>query len=228
MEKVMKALSKIPIFTAILVIIAACGPENGLREETYYYDDSNELWLSEDTINYNFVMTDNHGISQSYKMTTNTYEYDQSWGGPFGINTLTVNSEYHHKSYTSSFSNSYSISIRANSAPFGDEITIHINDLSFRYDLGVDTISDLRLYNSYKSMSYCEDGYESEGESINSKVYFLDNYSTKKKNYNEVLHFVLNDFKEEWKNTTITHVYIAKTIGLIRFDMNNGIYYERK
>jgi hypothetical protein len=66
-----------------------------------------------------------------------------------------------------------------------------------------------------------------ENEAINSTVETLDTLSANGIRYDGILHFTLLDFKEEWTDFTITEVYFAKHIGLIKYSFNNGVTYER-
>lgn len=224
----MKLYHNILLIVLSAFILFACGPDHGLKEETFYFKEENTAWLPPDSSGDNFIMIDNNNISQSFVMLGENCEFDQTWGGFLGINTLTTNTEYHYKNYSSSFGYSHSISLRAGWSPFGDEINISLGQMSFRYDIDEEVISDLNTNFGYKSMSYTEDGYEVESVPIKSTVEILETYTTKHKQYDNVLFFDLKDFINDWESLTITKIYVAKNIGLIKFELNNGISYERK
>jgi hypothetical protein len=69
--------------------------------------------------------------------------------------------------------------------------------------------------------------YEQQGEEIFSEVEILDSYSTSFHEYDTVMFFQLQDFKDKWGDFTVNKIYMAKNIGLIKYEMNNGISFER-
>jgi len=227
MEKVMRLLNKL-FFGLIAIVLFSCGEDSALKEETIYFQDKNKCWITKETTGYNFIMIDNNGISQSFTMNIDDYEFNKSWSSFLGVNTEMTHTEYHYQSYTSNYGTQFSLSLTAGFEPFGDDIYIDLSGIGFAYDFKFETISRIYTDFGYKTKSMTDTGYELQDEDIFSIVEILDNYSTNYYEYETVLQFRLKDFNDKWDNFTVTEIYIAKNIGLIKYVLNNGIIYERK
>jgi hypothetical protein len=228
MENIMKLFSRLFIVFGIITSLISCGEESALKEETIYFQKENKGWINNDSLGYNFVLIDNNGISQSFTMNRNNYEFSNSWGSFLGVNTDMTHTEYHYQAYTSNYGVSYSLSLTAGFKPFGDDLYIDLDRIGFAYDFKFQTISRLNTDFGIKSKLMTDEGYELQGEDIFSTAEILDSYSTNLHNYDTVLHFQLEDYKDNWDDFTVTDIYIAKNNGLIKYELNNGITYERK
>ncbi len=224
----MKLFDRLTIIVVIFTCFVSCGEESALKEETIYFQEENKGWLTADSLGYNFVIIDNNGISQSFTMNRDNYEFSKSWGSFLGVNTDMTHTEYHYQAYTSNYGILYSLSLTAGFKPFGDELYVVLDRIGFAYDLKFQTISRLSTDIGIKSKLMTDEGYELQGEDIFSTVEFSDTYLTNQSSYDNVLHFQLKDFINNWDKFTVTDIYIAKNIGLIKYELNNGIVYERK
>jgi hypothetical protein len=217
------------LFAGLLIVFFnSCGENNALKEETIYFQEENKGWISDDSAGINFVMIDNNSLSQSFAMNDEVYEFSKSWGGFLGINTLMTHTEYHYKSYSSSFGDYYSVSLTAGHEPYGDDLYIDLTGMAFSYDLKFETVSRLYLDLHSKSMLMTDKGYEQQGEEIYSTVSLVDSFRTLYHQYDSVLIFELKDFESSVNDFTPVKIFYAKNTGLIRYDLKNGVYYERK
>lgn len=228
MGSIMKLFGRLLLAFVVVISLFSCGEDSALKEETIYFQDENKGWITSDSLGFNFIIVDNNGISQSFTMNRDNYEFSKSWGSFLGVNTDMTNAEYHYQAYTSNYGITYSISLTAGFEPFGDDLFVELDGIGFAYDFKFNTIS--RLYTDFgiKSKLMTDKGYELQGEDIFSKVRFIDTYSTNLDTFENVLHFQLNDFTGNWDDFTVTNIYVAKNIGLIRYELNEGIIYERK
>jgi hypothetical protein len=227
MENIIKLF--IRTLTGIFILSSiSCGEESALKEETIYFQKENKNWITADSIGCNFILQDNNGISHSFTMLRDFYEFSKSWGSFLGINTDMTHTEYHYQSYSSNYGIPFSLSLTAGFKPFGDEIYIDLYGVGFAFDFKFETVSRVNTGFGIKSKLMTDKAYEQQGEEIFSEVEILDSYSTSFHEYDTVMFFQLQDFKDKWGDFTVNKIYMAKNIGLIKYEMNNGISFERK
>jgi hypothetical protein len=223
----MKFINKIFILIVFALNIVSCGENSALKEEKLYFAEENKDWIVNDTIGENFIMVDNHGISQSFSMNGNTHYFNKSWSSILGINTKMTHTEYHFQEFISSYGMYFSLSLTAGFPPFGDEIYVNLGNISFAYDLKNKTISRIDSNFGNKSKLMTDQGYE-ENEKIYSTAEIMDSISIYGKTYQEVLHFEFKDFRNKWNDFTPVEIFVAKKYGLVKYILNNGISAERK
>lgn len=214
------------VFFVFILFLSSCGENSSLSEETIYFDEANKDWVIDSELGDHFIMKDNNGISQSFAMNEDHYEFSKSWSIFLGITTEITNTEYHYQNFSSNYGTRFSLSLTARSDPYGDEIYISLNDLGFSYDFSFETIGRMDTPFGYLSKMMYDTGYGDE--QISSQVEILDSFEVNGLNYSGVLHFTFNDFRPYWQDFTIKEIYVAKKIGLIQFQLNNGITYERQ
>jgi hypothetical protein len=225
----MRSLSKLMYVTFGLVLISCGGEgEHPLKEEYYYLEEINREWLAPDTIHEVFYMKDINGISSSFRMTGNHEEMGKSWTTVMGINTRTTYTEEYFQSFKSSFGMVLGISMRANTPPHGDNIKISLGEVGFSYDFDFDMVHSLDTPFGYKNLLMTDKGYEvhDDGE-ILSTVEILDHLDTEYDSYQDVLHFTFNDCSKQWMDFTVTEIYIARGIGLVKYTLANELSAER-
>ncbi len=210
--------------------LLSCGGEgeHPLKEEYFYLEDFNKEWFTPDTVGEVFIMKDLNGISSSFEMTGNQKSMGKSWTTVMGINTRTTYSEECFQSFNSSFGMSLGISMRANSPPHGDNINISLGQVGFSYDFDFEIAHSLDTPFGYKNLLMTDKGYEvhDDGE-ILSTVEMLDSLPTSFGTYQEVLHFTFKDFNNYWTDFTVTEIYMAKEVGLVKYVLASGISSER-
>lgn len=215
-------MNKTFLFVVFVVTLSCGGEDGGLKEVNLKVNDESKEWLTSDSLGTNFIMRDDYGISQSFCMTGYSNGFSPSTTSYFWIKTKTTNTESYYQTYTSGFGNFFSIMITAGPEPFGDDITITLDDYSFTYNFKYQTISRLSTPYGYKSKTYTSEGFE-ENEKIYSTVNYVDTITIAGNLYNGVLHFKLADITEKWESYTITDIYIAKHLGLVKYIMDNKI-----
>lgn len=229
MENIMRSVTK-PIYFALGFFLLSCGGEgeHPLREEYYYLEGIHKNWLASDSIGEVFIMKDCNGISSSFKMTRNHEYMGKSWSTVMGINTLTSYTEECFQSFNSGFGMVLGISMRANSPPHGDNINLVLGQVGFSYDFDFETVHSLDTPFGYMNLLMTDKGYEvhDDGE-IMSAVEVLDSLLTSDAIYQEVLHFTFKDFNYYWTDFTVTEIFIAKGVGLVKYVLASGISSER-
>jgi len=218
------------LFLALSLFLSSCGGEgeNPLKEEYYYLEESNKDWLTPDTPGAIFIMRDINGIASSFRMTGNNETLGKSWSTFLGINTLTTYTEECFQSYKSSYGMVLGISMRANSPPQGDNIIISLDQVGFSYDFDFETIYSLDTPFGYKNLLMTDKGYELHDDGkILSTVEILDSLPGSTATYEELLHFTLKDFADQWTDFTVTEIYLDKEAGLVKYVLASGISSER-
>jgi len=217
-------------YLAIGFFLLSCGGEgeHPLKEEYFYLEETNKDWLAPDSIGEVFIMKDLNEISSSFLMTGNNESMGKSWSTVLGINTRTSYTEECFQSFKSGYGMVLGISMRANSPPHGDNITISLEQVGFSYDFDFETIYTLDTPFGYKNLLMTDKGYEvhDDGE-IMSTVEILDSLLTSYGTYQEVLHFAFKDFTNYWTDFTVTEIYLAKEVGLVKYVLASGISGER-
>ena len=221
----MKLLHKL-VFGLIIIGVAACGKESALKKETLYFQPENMGWITPDTIRSHFVVVDDKGISSSFTMQQNSHEFNTSWATILGITTNLTNREYHYQTYGSTYGIPFSLSLSAGFKPFGDELYIELARVGFSYDLKFETITRVNTDFGNKSKNMTNNAYE-PGHGMLSNAEILNSFSTSYHDYDTVLFFQLLDFEDKWDDFTVVKIYVAKEIGLVKFELNNGLSFER-
>jgi hypothetical protein len=215
-------------FLPVLLLLVSCGEDHALKKEKYWFADETREWLPADTLGDVFLMRDNNGITISFVKNSEDYYFNKSWSSFLGVNTRMSLTEYRYLSYRTPFGQDFHISLTAGWPPYGDELYVSLNGIAFSWDFGYKTIHRLEAGDQYLSKLMTDEGYE-EQEKIRSTVEFLDSLRTAGKAYHDVMHFTLLDFIKTGQPDPfrVKHIYLTKTWGLIRYDLANGIRYER-
>ena len=216
------------LFLPGFLLLASCGEDHALKKEKYYFAGEDREWLPADTLNDVFLMRDNNGITISFVKNSDDYYFIKSWSSFLGVNTRMSLTEYRYFKYRTPFGQDFHISLTAGWPPYGDELYVSLNGIAFSWDFGFKTIYRLEAGDQYLSKLMTEDGYEEQGK-IWSTVEFLDTLRTTERVYHDVMHFTLLDFINSGQINPfrVRHIYLAKKQGLIRYDQQNGMWYER-
>lgn len=209
----------------LLILFPSCGDEFG--EETNYVLNENKEWLVTGDQNSQFIMVDNNSISQSFSMNGNSSDFSESTSGYFFIRTKVTKTESYTQSFSSNFGQGLSYILTAGDSPYGDELYVSLNEISFAYDFKFNVLSRLSFAGNYMSKSRTDKGFEVKKD-FNSSIEFLDSLVVNGKQYSGIMHFTFLDFNDKWTKFTVKELFIAKHIGLIKYSLNNGIIYERQ
>lgn len=221
-------MNKKTILPLLLIsLLVACDREHALKKETYYFKEENRGWVKGDSVRMPFIMVDENGISNSFSLNDSTCYFGQSWGTFMGIYTEYTLKEYCYMSFRSTYGTSFSISLTAGYPPHGDYAHIGLGGLGFIYDMEFGTIVRMDTPFGTKSRIITGTGYE-ENEPISSTVEVLDTLVVEGIVYQEVMHFSLKDFEEQWGEYTPCDIFIAKNCGLIRYILSGGLTVSRK
>lgn len=226
MEKNTQFMNKV-IYIVLMWALVSCRKDKALKEKILYVSLENKEWLSTDSLGTSSLMIDDNQISQAFSRYENSTDFSQSSTSQFGINTTNTKRESFSQGYSSTYGTRYSYLLTAGFSPYGDEISININKLSFAYDFKFKTITRVGYEGKYKSKRMANEGYE-EREKILSTMDLLDSIEINGKKYSEILHFTLNDFSEEWSNLAIRELYIAKQYGLIKYSYQSKVTFARQ
>jgi len=124
----MRFMNKYLIILFVL-IISSCGEDDALKEETLYISSENRDWLIADEIGSNFIMIDNNNIAQGFSMYQNSSDFSPSTSSYFGVKTKVIKTESYTQGYSSNYGQRFSYILTAGFAPFGDNLSISINEI---------------------------------------------------------------------------------------------------
>ncbi|MDD4813680.1 MAG: hypothetical protein PHE46_10770 [Bacteroidales bacterium] len=210
----------------MLVLLTACGEHSALKEETFRFAEVNRGWAPAEGLGESFIMVDGNGITQSFTQTQHSSYFTKSWSSFLGINTHMSHIEYTHASWFSTFGSGYSQSLTAGSPPHGDYMFVGVDRTEFQYDVEKQVIMRIDVPFGRLSRIITDTGYEDD-EPIGSTVEHFDSLAVGGRIYEDVICFILNDFQSDWSSRTVTHIYLAKGIGLIRFVRHGGVVCDR-
>ena len=172
---------------AILVVLAAMAgcmgtnETNNVRYETYD-------WVVSDTLGSSFSMRDGNQITQSYRcdLLTNTYDFETS-SGFLMFGKKTVRSQSLYMEWNSGYGSLFSIKLDAVPNPYGDLMTVTLNDLSFTYDLlKEEIISVTTKFGSIEKKA--SNGSYTSSVPLLSEVEIIDAVPSGGHIYDEVMH----------------------------------------
>ncbi len=220
---------KISLFLLFpLLLLAACNENHAIKKEYFYLEEDHLTWLPADTLPEVLLMRDNHGITYSFFRKEERHDFNKSWTSFLGINTRMSFNEYRSLGYGSSFNGGFDISLTAGFPPYGDELYVFLNGTAFAWDFNFKTLHRVEYGDLYFSKLMADDGYE-ETEKILSTVEFLDTLRTSERLYHDILHFSFRDLPRNGQTHpfSVVDIYLARHWGLVRYDLLNGIRYER-
>jgi hypothetical protein len=211
----------------LILVVTSCGEDSALKVETLNLADENRDWITPDKYGNSFVLMDNNKISQGFSMYQNSSDFSPSTTSYFGIRTRLTKTESFTQAWSSNFGQSIMLILTAGFEPFGDRFSISVNGLNFMYDFKFETIGHIYFDSGSKSKTMTDTGYV-ETDTIFSVVDLQDTLTVHGVKYTGILHFRLEDFKDQWTDFTVREICLAKNVGLIKYTLNNGIVYERK
>ncbi len=214
-----------PAFIFVVALgIVSCNP----KTDTYLIDEDNKAWLILTEENGYYLMTDSHGITQSFVQSPVSCSFLEGESYVAFIRTHSSLRESCYAFSASTYGNNLNVLISASYPPLGDVISIRLNNLSFRYDLKLKQIIDIEIGSPPARLSRLtlENGYSIEPQ-IYSVVQIIPAISQNGLNYENVMHFTLNDLIEAWTPSTIREFKFAKGRGLVWFKLNNGLEFYR-
>ena len=218
---------KIILPLLFISLLVACDREHAIKKETYCFQEENRGWVNKESVSRPFIMVDDNGISNSFSLNDSTCYFGESWSTYMGICTKYTLKEYCHMSFRSTYGASFSISLTAGYPPHGDYAYIGLGGIEFMYDMEFGTIMGIDTPFGSKSRIITDTGYE-ENEPINSTVEMMDSLLIGGVVYQEVMHFSLKDFEEQWGSYTPIDIFVAKSRGLIKYRLSCGLTSTRK
>lgn len=204
----------------LILIFASCT----VSEEYQYLDEKSIVWRSEDDLNDYFTMVDNNGINQVFDMTVNRDEPLSSASIVFGFQSKTYR-EYIYQKYKSNFGTEFTISLEAGYEGESDDVYFECADIGFGYDPQKNTLNRVNTY--FGNLGQSRDAHGNYTFGLKSGVYFLPDLEIKGHVYDRVMVFHLKDLEEKWDEQTLVELYVAERVGLVKYVLNNGVYYER-
>jgi len=222
MEKILRTFNK-SIFLFFLITSNSCLKT---YESTSYLDNDTREWATEDKYGDYFVMVDNNSISQTFTCKSNHHDTSLISTSRSILKNEIYYEERIYQTFTSNFGIEFEIYLQPAFDTNGDDIYFEISRIGFGYDQKFNILNRVNTY-----FGNIGQRFDSNGNYINvlkSSAIILDKFSTKYHDYDDVMYFQLNDLTNKWDKLTVVKIYCAKKVGLIRYELNNGVIYERK
>lgn len=229
MVNILNCMKSKLLVLGLLLYLCSCRIYDDTITDWYYVSDDLKEWLVVDSINFRFMVKDNHSIGREFVMIENGHEFSPGSSYFAGIKYHVSQRENYYQRFGSNYGDSYSISLNPtfNDDIFGEQIDFYLQNLSFSYDFKFEEIIRLETNNQYRWLTITSEGIE-DNTLFQSTVEFLDEITMNDQIYFDILHFQLKDFEPFWNENTITEVYYARKLGLLRYKMNNGLTFERR
>ncbi len=210
-----------------ILFFTSCGEDFAFTTKYNYLEEETKAWSIPDSLNKtSFEMVDNKGISSTFNELTTQISFSTGQSGFLFIPVRKSQTENIYISCNSNYGLNFSMYLYAGFDVFGDYLNMNLGETNFSYDFKYKELSSVGIKNAYISRIVTDEGLE--GEKIFSKVEIIDNYTIGDKKYAQVLHFRLNDFETKIDIFTITDIYYAKQIGLIKYSYPNRVTMVRK
>lgn len=219
----------IRLIIILFLVFTSCGDEFNPNTETYMIGSVNKKWLVNSDLYEQYSMVDSLSNTVRYFLDSEwtAFNSSKSTSGLFGLQDREF-AEYEvlHQVFLSHSNNSFSIELTASEPPEGTILEIQLNRHLYNYDL-----QQKRL----KSIS-TRIGRRPESTFINDKIVDLpflsqaiqhDTLEINDVEYTNALEFVLGDFEDQWTDSTIVSITVAKEVGLLQYRMNNGHVFNR-
>jgi len=217
-------LSNVTIFICSLLALTSCGELFTPYREFISLSALEKSWLADDSHKVTFALNDTLSELEIFEYVREYTAFNKSIHGD-GFNREETEYEIIYQEFYSKKSSVFSIRIEANELPQGAILIIHFKGLRFTYDLKYEMLRSFSTPLASESLQFKDSGYENESSS------YIDYYDTLTINntlYLGVLDFTLKDFEDQWVDSTVVELAIAKEMGLIRYTMNNGVVMVRE
>ncbi len=214
---------------SLLMLFSSCGDNSPLaKEETYYIVEDHLKWVFPDVLNESFFMRDSNGITYSYTKVIHNHDFTDSWSSFFGFTTSITHTESYSLEYRNNalYDLNLTLLLTAGFPPFGDYYSVNIGSFNLMYDFKYNQVFNLYCDWGDKSYNLTDDGFEYQ-QTILSNVTFIDELQVYHTLYSDIMHVEFLDFKESYDNNTVTDLYFAADIGLLKIVFKNGVYLER-
>ena len=214
---------KINLFLVSLLLLTSCGEKFQANKETFYVRSDEKEWLVDVSIEDYFQLTDSLSNAELFTL-------ENEWSGfnseiySTGFDKEITDYQTIGQRFKSDRANYFSISLEAKEPPQGTILRVNLKRIQYDYDLKYQKLISLSAMDDSKHISFWDNRYqEFQEDGIGSKVEYLDSLEINNQLYTSLLLFRLNDFLDQWVDSTIVVIVIAKNIGLVQYSMNNGI-----
>ncbi|MDX9929964.1 MAG: hypothetical protein RBS37_08970 [Bacteroidales bacterium] len=211
---------------AIIIIVAAGLTACMSESKTYNVKEENFEWFTPDTIGTWFLMRDDNQITQSFLCSYITNYYENSSGSFLSIKMKTTRRQTLYTEWESGYGSYFSLQVVAGEEPYGDVLTVTLNDMLFKYDLLKEDLFHVETPFGKLSKKKTNGEYVTEGTFL-SEAEYLPVHMVGPATYSQVMHLKMRDFQSQWGDYTITDIYTAKFIGLVQITFSNGITIRR-
>jgi hypothetical protein len=219
--------TKLMIFALLVGFVASCKQYDEKITDWYYTSDDLEKWIVDST-QFRFEMIDQNGITREFINRSNEHYFSEGNSYFAGVKYSRSQREYFYQQFKSNYNDNFNISITPEHKSYwGEQISFNISDLHFSYDFFFNEVLSIETNGQSKHVIIYTDGIQSDSL-FKSTFQLIDIFEVGDQSYERVFHFHLNDFKSIWNENTITDVYYAQGVGLVQYNINNGLILKRK
>lgn len=208
----------------VVLLFTSCGELYSPNTEYYFVSSENKEWLIDTDKYEEFSLSDSQAFTEYFQLTSEweAFNSSRSSSGLFGLKDREYKEyEVIEQVYRSQLDKRFSINLEGAEPPDGQMLEIRLDNNYYFYDL---------LHKKLLSIN-TESGRRPDSEYIDNKLveYPLlsfarvhDTMNINEVEYHDVLEFVHADFKDQWGESTILSVSVAKEVGLIQYKLQGG------
>jgi len=213
----------------LALLCTSCGDLYSPNTEYFFVSAENKEWLIDTNKYEEFSLSDNQALTEHFQLTSEweAFNSSRSSSGLFGLKDREYREyEVIEQVYRSQLDKRFSINLEGAEPPEGQIMEIRLDNNYYFYDL---------LHEKLLSIN-TEPGRRPDSEFIDDKLVeypllsFAMVHDTVKINeveYYDVLEFVHDDFKDQWEESTIVSVSVAKEVGLLQYKLHGGRIFNR-
>lgn len=217
------------IVLVLSTILPSCGEQFIRDKETYFVENNNRKWLVDTTSYKTIILTDSINNTErfDFDIQWKAFNSSKSKEGIFGIK----GTEYRlyetiHQEFLSLKDENFNIVLTASELPEGTILKVNFYDIYYSYDLLKKELTFISTSLGRRPQIELIDE-EYINHPINSEIIKHETILINGKTYSDALEFILKDFEDDWNESTITRIIIAKDYGLVQFSLNSGQVYNR-
>ncbi len=223
-------ISMTGIFLAISFLLSSCGELYSANKHTILVSAQAKEWFVDLTESEEFTMLDEHVQPEVFELEYERTHFNGARYSSGIFDTEEYEFEVIEQEFLSDKGSDFSIDIETREPPEGPLLVVEVNNLRYKYDLSYDKIIQISTMYGYKFMHFREGTYRSWDamDAIYSTASYHDTLMFNDTEYTGVMEFHLLDFEDQWEDSTITEIIIAKKVGLLKYAMSNGTVMSRR
>ncbi len=212
-----------------VLLFQSCGESWNPNKEIYVVSAKSKKWLADTYLYEEFSLTDSFSFSEFYLFESewSAFNSSKSTSGLLGLQDRVLRDyEVIHQTYKSQLNKRFAIEIEALDPPSTESLEVVLRRTYFRYDLTYKKLLSLStkfgrrpdsefVNDQWVDHPFLSHAIQHDTIVINDVVFY------------KAMEFVLGDFEDQWVDTTIVNIILAKEVGLLQYTLHNGQVFSR-